>query len=279
MPNNPPLPTTAAAEPMTLSCIIIDDEPLAVKLLQSYVEKTPGLTLKSTHSSAMEALDFITREDVDLIFCDIQMPDLNGLQLARILSHIRSRIIFTTAYDQYAVESWDTNALYYLLKPIDYANFMKGVAKAFQWFEMQHQAQANEDRPGTACAETDTEAGGDAGNGVIINGSFFVKSDYRLVRIRLDKLLFIEGLRDYVRIHIEGQQKAIISLQAIRYLKSILPSTQFMQVHRSYIVNLDKIDAYERGQLVFGEKRVPISDANKEALMKYLSDHTLQSKG
>lgn len=261
-----------------LTCIIIDDEPLAVKLLQSYVEKTPGLTLKATHNSALQALDFLTHDDADLIFCDIHMPDLNGLQFARIIGHMKSRIIFTTAYDQYAVESWDTNALYYLLKPIDYSNFIKAVSKAQQWFELTHQAGqlAGTNTQDTADNFKEEE---DTPPVAILEDSFFVKSDYRLVRIKLNKILFIEGLRDYVRIHIEGRQTAIVSLMAIRHLESILPQRQFLRVHRSYIVNLDKIEAYERGQLVFGEKRVPISDANKETLQKYFSERTIQSKG
>ena len=262
-----------------LTCIIIDDEPLAVKLLQSYVEKTPGLTRKGTHNSALQALDFPTYEDVDLIFCDIQMPDLNGLQFARIISHMKSRIIFTTAYDQYAVESWDTNALYYLLKPIDYSNFVKAVSKAYQWFQLTHQAGQH---AGTTSQDITSAPQGeeeDTPPVAILEDSFFVKSDYRLVRIKLNNILFIEGLRDYVRIHIEGRQTAIVSLMAIRHLENILPQRQFLRVHRSYIVNLDKIDAYERGQLVFGEKRVPISDANKETLQKYFSERTIQSKG
>ena len=265
------------AKGTTLSSMIIDDEPLAVKLLQSYVEKTPGLSLKSTHNSAMQALDFLTREDVDLIFCDIQMPDLNGLQFAQIINHMKSRIIFTTAFDQYAVQSWDTNALYYLLKPIDYSSFMKGVAKAFQWFELQNQAIQTE-TPATSAAIDDINMEQGSSHDTILEDSFFVKSDYRLVRIRLKEILFIEGLRDYVRIYVEGRQSSIVSLMAIRYLENILPANQFMRVHRSYIVNLDKIEAYERGQLVFGEKRVPISDANKEALQKYFMERTIQSK-
>ena len=230
-----------------LTCIIIDDEPLAVKLLQSYVEKTPGLTLKATHNSALQALDFLTHDDADLIFCDIQMPDLNGLQFARIIGHMKSRIIFTTAYDQYAVESWDTNALYYLLKPIDYSNFIKAVSKAQQWFELTHQAGQltgtnTQDTADNFKEEEDTPPV------AILEDSFFVKSDYRLVRIQRNKILFIEGLRDYVRIHIEGRKTAIVSLMAIRHLENILPQRQFLRVHRSYIVNLDKIEAYERGQ-------------------------------
>lgn len=265
------------AKGTTLSCMIIDDEPLAVKLLQSYVEKTPGLSLKSTHNSAMQALDFLTREDVDLIFCDIQMPDLNGLQFAQIINHMKSRIIFTTAFDQYAVQSWDTNALYYLLKPIDYSSFMKGVAKAFQWFELQNQAVQTETAANTAATDEINVEGGST-HDTIIEDSFFVKSDYRLVRIRLKDILFIEGLRDYVRIYVEGRQNSVVSLMAIRYLENVLPAQQFMRIHRSYIVNLDKIEAYERGQLVFGEKRVPISDAYKEALQKYFLERTIQSK-
>lgn len=262
---------------MTLSCMIIDDEPLAVKLLQSYVEKTPGLSLACTQSCAPLALDYLTHHEVDLIFCDIQMPDLNGLQFARILSHHKTRIVFTTAYDQYAVQCWDTDALHYLLKPIDYPSFMKAVAKAFRWFEMQEQLKHGQ----TEKKEAETSGPADAeadGSPAAFEDSFFAKSDCKLIRVRFKDVIFIEGLRDYVKIYVEGRQHAILSLIAMRYLEEILPSHHFLRVHRSFIINLDKVEAYERGQIVFGDKRVPVSESHKETLQKYLASRTLQAR-
>ena len=259
----------------TLSCMIIDDEPLAVKLLESYVEKTPGITLASLHASATQALDYLTQNKVDLIFCDIQMPDLNGLQFARILSHNKARIIFTTAFDQYALQCWDTEALHYLQKPIDYPSFMRAVGKAFRWYDMQEQLEQTTST--LPAAELPEEIDGSK-TPMVFDDSFFAKSDGRLVRIRFRDINFIEGLRDYVKIHVEGRAHAVLSLIAMRYLEEILPTEHFLRIHRSFIINLDKMDAYERGLVVVGDKRIPVSDSYKDVLLEYLASRTLQAR-
>ena len=259
----------------TLSCMIIDDEPLAVKLLESYVEKTPGITLASSHASAMQALDYLTQNKVDLIFCDIQMPDLNGLQFARILSHNKARIIFTTAFDQYALQCWDTEALHYLQKPIDYPSFMRAVGKAFRWYDMQEQLEQTTST--LPAAELPEEIDGSK-TPTVFDDSFFAKSDGRLVRIRFRDINFIEGLRDYVKIHVEGRAHAVLSLVAMRDLEEILPTEHFLRIHRSFIINLDKMDAYERGLVVVSDKRIPVSDSYKDVLLEYLASRTLQAR-
>jgi hypothetical protein len=239
---------------MTLTCAIIDDEPLAVKLLAAYVQKTPALDLVSTYSSAVEAILGLEEAPVDLIFCDIQMPELDGLQFAQIISTTHSRIIFTTAYDKYAVEGWKVDALDYLLKPIGYEEFLAAVQKAMKWF-------AHETQPLPSAIE-----------------SFFIKSDYKLIRVHFDEILYIEGLRDYVKIYLTGARKPILSLTSMRTIEAALPADWFMRTHRSFIVNLHHIEIIERGQIIFGEKYIPVSDSYKDAVQNYVYSRLLQSK-
>ncbi len=239
---------------MTLTCAIIDDEPLAVKLLEAYVQKTPSLDLVSTYSSAVEAISGLEETPVDLIFCDIQMPELDGLQFAQIIAATHSRIIFTTAFDKYALEGWRADALDYLLKPIGYDDFLSAVRKAVKWF-------ARETQPLPPAIE-----------------SFFIKSDYKLLRVHFDEILYIEGLRDYVKIYLTGARKPILSLTSMRTIESALPEDRFMRTHRSFIVNLQQVEIIERGQIVFGEKYIPVSDSYKEAMQNYVYSRLLQSK-
>lgn len=257
-----------------MTCCIIDDEPLAVKLLESYVEKTPLLQLKGSYNSAIAALDAIMVEDVDLIFCDIQMPDLNGLQFAEIMKSRPSRIIFTTAFSEYAIEGWKANALHYLLKPITYADFLTAVTKAQEWFEMADPQHTAEHLPSVE-DEDDNEA---TDQKAIVGDSMFVKSDYKLVRIHFGQILYVEGLKDYVKIYIEGERRPILSLTSMRAVEAALPKDKFQRTHRSFIVNLAKVDVLERGQILFGDKHIPVSDSYKDVVQNYFAALTLQGR-
>lgn len=240
-----------------MTCAIIDDEPLAVKLLEAYALKTPELQLLSTYSSAIEAYGGLRETPVDLIFCDIQMPDLDGLKFAQMLSGERTRIVFTTAFDQYALEGWKVDALDYLLKPIAYPDFLAAVQKAQRWFEREGQSAP------AAPATSD---------------SFFVKSDYKLVRVNFSDILYVEGVKDYVKIYLSGDRKSVLSLTSMRAIEGALPATSFLRVHRSYIVNMDQADVVERGQILLGDKSIPISDSYKDAVMAYVNDRMLQGR-
>ncbi len=242
---------------MTLTCAIIDDEPLAVKLLQSYVEKTPFLELRGSYSSAVEALYTLQTTPVDLLFLDIQMPELGGLDLAKVLQG-ETRIVFTTAFDQYALDSYKVNAADYLLKPISYTDFLSAAQKVQAYYERIH------------ATATPTAAQPD---------SFFVKSDYKLVRVRYTDILYIEGLKDYVKIYLKGERKSVISLTSMRSLESFLPAEDFLRIHRSYIVNMAEVTLIERGLIVFGDKKLPISDSYKERVQEYVNRHLLHSRG
>ena len=243
-----------------LKCIAIDDEPLALRQLKSYIEKIPYLELTATCNNALEAQQLLASQHVDLIFVDINMPDLSGVELVRSLVD-RPMVIFTTAYSEYAVEGFKLDAVDYLLKPISYADFLTAANKAFEWFELKRRSVG---KPSPA------EAGPE---------SIFVKTEYRLRQIELDKILYIEGLKDYVKIYVEDEPRPVLSLASLKSLEEQLPAERFVRVHRSYIVQPAKIRIIERGRIVFGKTYIPVSDGYKEAFYAFLEARSLMPKG
>lgn len=252
---------------MILKCAIIDDEPLAISLLESYVNKTPFLELAGKYNSAVNALPALSKEPVDLLFLDIQMPELNGMEFSRILK-TDTRIIFTTAFSQYALDSYKVNALDYLLKPISYADFLKSANKALQWYEL-----LRESRGGSRTALTRTAAPSQAVSPSV--ESIFIKTEYKLVQVELRKILYIEGLKDYVKIFVEGEAHPILSLMSMKSLEDMLPANRFIRVHRSFIVQPEKIKVIERNRIVFGKEYIPISDNYKQKFMEFLAQRAL----
>ncbi|WP_288911088.1 LytTR family DNA-binding domain-containing protein [uncultured Bacteroides sp.] len=234
---------------MTLNCAIVDDEPLALNLLESYVNKTPFLTLAGKYSSAVQAMKELPGKQIDLLFLDIQMPELNGLEFSKMVNS-HTRIVFTTAFGQYAIDGYKVNALDYLLKPISYVDFLQAANKAVQWFELLQQPKEEID-------------------------SIFVKSEYKLVQIELKNILYVEGLKDYIKIYEEGNSKPILSLMSMKAMEEMLPASRFMRVHRSYIVQKDKIRIIDRGRIVFGKTYIPVSDSYKQTFQEFLDKRTL----
>ncbi len=235
---------------MTLHCAIIDDEPLAAGLLKSYAEKTPFLHLIGTYGSALEAMKELRDNPAQLLFLDIQMPELSGIEFAKILPS-DTKVIFTTAFQQYAIEGYKVNAIDYLLKPISYDDFLRAANKALDWFNVSVRQQVYaEDR------------------------FMFVKSDYKLVRVALDDILYIEGLKDYVRIYMKDGQK-IMSLMNMKKLEEYLPVSYTHLTHRSYIVHMTKAQSIDRFRIVFGSEYIPISDSYKDDVQRYFEQHTL----
>lgn len=234
---------------MTLNCAIVDDEPLALNLLESYVNKTPFLTLAGKYSSAVQAMKELPGKQIDLLFLDIQMPELNGLEFSKMVNS-HTRIVFTTAFGQYAIDGYKVNALDYLLKPISYVDFLQATNKAVQWFELLQQPKEEID-------------------------SIFVKSEYKLVQIELKNILYVEGLKDYIKIYEEGNSKPILSLMSMKAMEEMLPASRFMRVHRSYIVQKDKIRIIDRGRIVFGKNYIPVSDSYKQTFQEFLDKRTL----
>jgi two-component system, LytTR family, response regulator len=233
---------------MNLRCLIVDDEPLALDLLEGYVLKTPSLSLAGRCSSAFQVMEMLGNTEVDLMFLDIQMPGLTGLELIRSLPN-PPKVIFTTAFEQYALEGFKVDALDYLLKPISYPEFLNAVNKAKRWFEL-------EDKPVAPAARN----------------SIFVKSDYKLVQIEFKNILYIEGLKDYVKFYLEGNEKPVLSLMSMKSLEENLPGDRFMRVHRSFIVNLDKIKTIERNRIVFGKEYIPVSDNYKDKFQQFVNE-------
>lgn len=242
---------------MNLRCAIVDDEPLALGLLESYIKKTPFLELSGSYSSAIQAMKYLPDHPVDVLFLDIQMPDLNGLEFSRMVSE-DTRIIFTTAFDQYALDGYRVNALDYLLKPISYSDFMEAINKAVKWFELQQKAD-----------KQSTEGDSDESKKDYI----YIKSDYKLIQIELNKILYIEGLKDYIKIHLENEDRPILSLVSMRVMEEKLPANQFIRVHRSFIVQKQKIKVIDKGRIVFGKDYIPISDSYKQELQNYVNEH------
>lgn len=264
---------------MTMKCAIIDDEPLALGLLESYVKKTPVLELCGSYSSAIEAMGGLQRNPVDILFLDIQMPDLGGLEFSKTIDTSRTRIIFTTAFSQYAIEGYKVNALDYLLKPISYTDFVGAVSRAQKWYEMSadkrlaiHEEKAKTvEQEHTPQSLDVTTAEKDK--------YIFVKSDYKLIRVDFDDIEYIEGLKDYVKIYLTSATKPLLSLTSMRGLEQVLPSNIFFRIHRSYIVNMSKVRVLERGQIVFGNKLLPISDSYRDHVQSYLNAHLLKGRG
>ena len=235
---------------MTINCAIIDDEPLAAGLLESYVAKTPYLNLTGTYNSAITAMRDLRDNPVPLLFLDIQMPELSGVEFAKILPK-DTKIIFTTAFPQYALEGYKVNALDYLLKPISYEDFLRATEKAQDWYNMiQKHETYNDDR------------------------IMFIKSEYKLLRVCLDDILYVEGLKDYVRICLKNGEK-IMSLMSMKKLEDYLPRPEFLRTHRSYIVHMPEVRSIDRFRIVFGDMFIPISDNYKEEVQQYLDNHTL----
>ena len=235
-----------------LRCCIIDDEPLAQELIKSYVAQTPFLELVDTFSSASMAVKTIIEDKIDLVFLDIQMSELNGIEFAKVIPS-DCKIVFITAFEQYALDGFKANALDYLLKPVNYSEFIGAAKKALNWFEMVESSKQHKDS----------------------EEYIIVKSEYKLIQIAVSNILYIEGLKDYVKIYLEDSNSSIMSLMSLKTLEASLPQDRFMRVHRAFIVQTSKIKVIERNRIVFGKQYIPISDTYKDAFNEYVSNRTL----
>lgn len=244
-----------SSQGMRLKCLIVDDEPMALKLLESYIAKTPFLELTGACGSAVQALEVLHTETVDVIFLDIQMPDLTGLELSRMIPK-STRIVFTTAFDKYAVEGFRADALDYLLKPFNYQEFLTAAQKALEWFLLVRAGNGN------------------PSNQTVGKQFLFVKSEYKQVRIDYNQVLFFEGWKDYVKIWLEGQPKPVLTILTLKWLEEELPHNMFMRVHRSFIVALDKIASVERGQILIGHERITVAEQYKSRFQEFLGTHS-----
>ena len=234
---------------MKITCIAIDDEPLAVKKISAYIQKTPFLELVAECRSAFEAMEIINNRTIQLIFIDINMPDLSGLEFVKSLSD-KPHIVFTTAYSEYAVEGFQVDATDYLLKPITYSSFLKAANKVKNLIDLYANSQKESIRATAS--------------------HLFVKSEYKLIRIELDDIKYIESQHEYIKIHLINSNPVMTQL-SMKAIEDQLPSGRFMRVHRSYIVNLKRISVIERNRIVFdGKVYIPVSDQYKEKFQEYI---------
>jgi DNA-binding LytR/AlgR family response regulator len=234
-----------------ISCLIVDDEPLALDILEKYIHSLPFLKLKGRCRSAFEAMDIIEFTSIDLLFLDIQMPELTGLELSRILGD-DVKIVFTTAYSSYAVEGFKVNALDYLLKPFSYEQFLKSAIKVREWFDLK-----NSRRDSYNTEEED---------------SIIIKSDYKQVKISLDDVYYFEGQKDYVKIWLKRKSAPVMTMMSLKTLDEILPSSSFMRIHRSFIISLKMIKLVERNQvLLMNGIYITIAEPYKQKFRHFMS--------
>lgn len=233
---------------MRIKCLAIDDEPLALKQLSSYIENTPFLENVALCQSAFEAMEYLSRNEVDLMFVDINMPDINGMDFVKSLSN-RPQVIFTTAYSEYAMEGFQVDAIDYILKPISYTSFLKSVTKAKTWFEL------NQKQPETIQSSQEC---------------LFVKSEYKLIKILLSEIKYIESANEYIQIHLDNDPP-VTTLIRLKSMEEQLPKDKFMRVHRSFIINLDKVKVIDRNRIVFDQKVfIPIGEQYKDNFQAFI---------
>jgi two-component system response regulator LytT len=246
---------------MKINSIAVDDEPLALDLTVNYINQTPFLNLMGSFTSGIDALAFLHEHEVDLIFLDINMPGLNGMELARIVNSTRqkvpTKIIFTTAYNQYALEGYEVSALDYLIKPFNYSSFLNAANKALEFYELINKDVAflREDQPKDVNESEDI---------------LYVKVEYQYLKVSLRDIIYIESLGDYVCIHLVNTEKPVMSLMTLKAIEEKLPDGQFMRIHRSFIIALDKINAITRTSVQIGKTSINVTDQYKEVFNQYL---------
>lgn len=238
-----------------IRCIAVDDEALALDLLEDNIRRTPFLKLIKRCTSSFEALEFLRNETVDLIFLDIRMPDLSGLQLLKLIQQ-KPLVILITAYEKYAVEGFELDVVDYLMKPVSYERFLKAVTKARELTNLRRAAAQQ-------AVNQDKTTGS--------SGFMFVKSGYKQVRINFSEILYVEGLKDYVKIY--DSDKPIITQMSIKSILGKLPPNDFVRVHRSFIINIHKIEFVQRMQIRVGNKNVPIGESYRESFFKTINIH------
>ena len=259
---------------MSLSCMIVDDEPLAVKLLESFVAKTPDLELLGSYTDSVEAINAIREKRPQLLFLDIQMPDLNGMELAHMLPE-GTKVIFTTAFKEYAFESYEVSALDFLLKPIRYNKFLAAVEKAKEWFTV-YSLQFTGDLQANSSEPSELSSVNRKPSTVNQSSTIFLKVDGEYRQVALERIIYVCGMKDYVMFYLEGERKALITHLTMKAVEDMLPTQLFMRVNRSYIVALDKIRKVDRNDCIYiGEEGtsaeiIRVTEAYRETFQQYL---------
>jgi two-component system, LytTR family, response regulator LytT len=240
---------------MKLKCVAIDDEPLALDLVCKFVEQTAFLSLEGKFDNAIEALGFINQHPVDLLFLDIQMPDLSGMELARVLEGRslgkKPKIIFTTAYNQFAIEGYKVDAVDYLLKPFSYEEFLVAAGKAYR---------INEQNIQQVVAPPSSQP-----------DYIFLKVEYQLVKIAMNSISYIEAYKDYVKVHLIDKPNPVLSLTSLKSMEDMLPQDRFMRIHRSFIINLEHIVSVSRNVVRIGNTHITVSENYKDPFLQFIN--------
>jgi two-component system LytT family response regulator len=238
-----------------IRCLVVDDEPLALDILEDYIKKVPFLTLVKTTTSAIEGLSLVQSGAVDLVFLDVQMPELTGIQFLKIING-KCDVILTTAYSQYALDGYDLDVVDYLLKPIAFDRFYKAAQKVLQSKGNNHSSV-----PELQSAQQNN------------HDFIFVKTEHKIQKIYLDNILYIEGLKDYISIFTSTER--IITLQNMKKMEESLPPKSFIRVHKSYIISIGKIESIERSRIQIGDKIIPIGDTYRDYFFKQIEDKNI----
>lgn len=236
-----------------MKCVIIDDEPLAVDVIESYLQQVGGMEIIAKITNPLDAITLLNKHKVDLVFLDIEMPNLTGIDLVKTLDNI-PQFIFTTAYPQYALDGFNLNATDYLVKPIPFHRFLKAISRAKEKHELEQKSVANVSPAGILATKP-------------LDNFIFVKSEYEKIKINIDTIKYIQGLKDYIRIYSTTSSKAILTLSSFKDIMDKLPTSQFIRIHRSYIVNIEYIDALQKTNVVIDKIRIPIGETFKDEVM------------
>jgi len=242
-----------------MKCIIIDDEPLAIDVLKEYCQKMDFIELEETFTNPLEAISVIKEKKIDLIFCDIEMPQINGIDFINSLDNT-PLFIFTTAYSQYAVEGFNLNAIDYLVKPIPYHRFIKAISRAKEVLAYRKSPVSLNDNVFPSHGESKSAN----------PGYIFVKAEYESIKINLDNIEYIQGLKDYLKIHVRDTNKAILTLMSFKEILDKLPSHQFVRAHKSFVVNIGCIKTIQRNRIVINDMRIPIGESYKSTFLNNL---------
>ncbi len=233
-----------------LKCLAIDDEPLALELLEDNIKQIPYLELIGTCKNAYEATEKLHEEAIDLLFLDIQMPGISGIQFLKSLQGQQPKVIFVTAYEQYAIEGFNLDVVDYLLKPVAFERFLKATNKAFDLFRSVQLPANNE----------------------LSHGHFFVNANYSLVKIKLDEITHIEGLKDYIKIYVTSAHWPVITRMTLKGIEQKLPTGKFLRVHKSYIISLDKVQSVRNLKISIGEVHIPIGEQYNDEFLRLLGE-------
>ena len=239
-----------------MKCVIIDDEPLAIDVIESYINRIGGIEIIAKCTNPLDAISILNKQHVDLVLLDIEMPNLTGIELVKALDNI-PQFIFTTAYPQYALDGFNLNATDYLVKPIPFHRFLKAISRAKEKFDLEQ-------------GSSKSISSFDSSSNVVKNDFIFVKSEYDNVKINIEEIKYLEGLKDYIKIYKVDSNKAILTLSNFKEIQDKLPSNQFIRVHRSYIVNTSFIKSVQKTKIVIDDIRIPIGETFKKEVLKRL---------